>query len=423
MLMKIVMTPVGSAGDVHPFIGIGRALVARGHEVVIMAAAPFRAAAERGGIRFVEALSTEEYDRVSAHPDLWHPRRGPRFVLGEVARSLESAYDLIAREYEPGRTLLIGHTLSFATRTFEESHNAPAVTIHLAPTGLRSVHTIPAEDPARDLSRWPVWLKRAVWWVIDRTLIDPPIVPTLNRWRQEKGLPPVSRVFNGWLNSPQGVVALFPEWFGPRQPDWPANVQHAGFPRYDEADNVKLRPDLHEWVNAGDPPIVCTPGSAHREARDFFAAAADAARIVNRRALLLTRYGEQIPTSLPAGVRYEPYVPFSLLLPHSAALVHHGGIGTCAQGLGAGIPQLTMPMGFDQPDNTARLMRLGVAGCVLPRDFSGARVAGELKRLLNDDAVARACRKWAQRMHEGDPVAAACEAIERAGMTKVVRQA
>ena len=255
-------------------------------------------------------------------------------------------------------------------------------------------------------------MKRALWWVLDRALIDPHIAPALNRWRRQLGLPPVTSVFGAWLNSPQGVVGLFPEWFGPHQPDWPDNVHLTGFPRYDDSDRQQLGDELHAWLNRGDPPIVFTPGSANRDARGFFAAAVDAARILRRRALLLTRYSEQIPDDLPENVRYEPYVPFTRLLPRTVALVHHGGIGTCAQGLGAGVPQLTMPLGYDQPDNTLRLVRLGVARWLPPSRFTGPRLASELKQLLNDEAVRRACRTYADRIAGSDPINDACDAIE-----------
>lgn len=407
------MTPVGSAGDVHPFIGIGRALVARGHDVVLITSGPFRDTAERAGLRFVETLTREEYDRMSAHSDLWDRRRGLKYVLREVGRFLPRAYELIAGEYEPGKTMIVGHTLGFAARTFEDLHRAPAVTIQLAPSAIRTVYATAAYHPGYDLARLPVPLKRAMWWMLDRALIDPNIAPALNRWRRELGLPPVASVFGAWMNSPQGVVALFPEWFGPRQPDWPPNLHLTGFPRYDASDQHEIGADLRAWLDAVDRPIVFTPGSAHRDARPFFEAAVAAARILDRRALLLTRYSEQIPAALPDNVRYETYVPFSLLLPRSAALVHHGGIGTCAQGLGAGIPQLTMPLGFDQPDNTARLARLGVARWIMPRDFTGPRVAQALDRLLTDAAVAQACRVYADRIAASDPIRAACDAIER----------
>ncbi len=109
---------------------------------------------------------------------------------------------------------------------------------------------------------------------------------------------------------------------------------------------------------------------------------------------------------------HEPYVPFSQVLPRCAAIVHHGGIGTCAQGLAAGVPQLTMPLGFDQPDNTTRLWRLGVGRWVRPHLFHGERLAAELAALLGDSRVAERCGHWAQAMRRSDPVAETCAVLE-----------
>jgi UDP:flavonoid glycosyltransferase YjiC (YdhE family) len=93
----------------------------------------------------------------------------------------------------------------------------------------------------------------------------------------------------------------------------------------------------------------------------------DACRRLGRRGLLLSRYRDQLPADLPPGVRHFDYVPLSRVLPRAAALVSHGGIGTLSQALAAGIPQLIMPLGFDQFDNAARLGRLGVAATLTPR--------------------------------------------------------
>jgi UDP:flavonoid glycosyltransferase YjiC (YdhE family) len=105
-------------------------------------------------------------------------------------------------------------------------------------------------------------------------------------------------------------------------------------------------------------------------------------------------------------------VPFSHVLPRAAAIVHHGGIGTCAQGLAAGIPQLIMPLGFDQPDNTNRLWRLGVARWVRPSAFTGDRVARELDALFTDARVAERCAHWAQEIARRDGVADTCRTLE-----------
>src|SRR5262249_29005603 len=159
----------------------------------------------------------------------------------------------------------------------------------------------------------------------------------------ELGLAPVRDVFRGWLHSPQLVLGLFPKWFGSIQPDWPRHTELVGFPLYDERDATPLPAELDAFLAAGPPPVAFTPGSANLHGRPFFEAASAACTRLGRRGLLLTRHPEQLPERLPEGVRHVAYAPFGLLLPKVGALVHHGGIGTSAQGMAAGVPQLVMP--------------------------------------------------------------------------------
>jgi rhamnosyltransferase subunit B len=409
--MRFVLTPVGSAGDVHPFVGIGRGLAARGHDVVVVTAAPFEAAVTGAGLAFHPAATAAEFDAVSRHPDLWHPVRGLRLLLREIGSHLRTAYAALQELCEPGRTVLVGHSLSLSNRVFEEIHGVPAATLHLAPSIFRSDYLQPAHAPGRDGSAWPRWLKRTAWWAADRLLMDPPIVPALNAWRRELGLAPVDRVFRHWLHSPQRVIGLFPDWFAPPQPDWPAALRLTGFPLYDESDRHAVSVEVQRFLDAGDPPVVCTPGSANQTGGAFFRAVLGACERLGRRAILLTRYPQQLP-DLPPSALHGAYVPLSALLPRSAALVHHGGIGTLAQGLAAGVPQVTMPMGFDQPDNATRLERLGVGGWVRPREFSPDRVAEALRGLLENRATATACRRWAQALEPRDAVARTCDLLE-----------
>jgi rhamnosyltransferase subunit B len=115
------LTPVGSSGDVHPFVGIGRALRERGHDVTLLTAEPFRRMSERAGLKFVGTQLEEAFDRVTKHPDLWHSRRGLTLVLQTAGSVMRGDYPRIAEAYEPGRTVLIGHALSLTTRSSRNS--------------------------------------------------------------------------------------------------------------------------------------------------------------------------------------------------------------------------------------------------------------------------------------------------------------
>jgi UDP:flavonoid glycosyltransferase YjiC (YdhE family) len=181
---------------------------------------------------------------------------------------------------------------------------------------------------------------------------------------------------------------------------------------WDDGDHAPLEPDLEQFLAAGPPPIVFTAGSAMMHGRAFFQAATDACRLLKRRGILVAKYPNQTPEDLPPEVRHFRFVPFSRIFPRAAAVVHHGGIGTCAQALAAGVPQLVMPMSHDQPDNAARLERLGVAASIMPKQFTADRVAKRLGELLNRPGIAPRCQALAAKMAAADAVSATCEEIE-----------
>jgi UDP:flavonoid glycosyltransferase YjiC (YdhE family) len=230
--------------------------------------------------------------------------------------------------------------------------------------------------------------------------------------RAELGLPPVRRLLDEWWHSPERIIALYPPWYASPQPDWPRQLVLTGFPLFDERGLTEAPRPVLDFLDAG-PPIVFTAGSANRHAHAFFAEAIEACRLLGRRGLLVTRYADQLPPTLPDGVLHCSYIPFSEVLPRSAALVHHGGIGTTAQALAAGIPQLVMPMSHDQPDNAARLARLGVGRSLPPRRFTAPAVAQVLDEMLKSDTVAERCREVARNFHGSDPIGEACRLVEK----------
>jgi UDP:flavonoid glycosyltransferase YjiC (YdhE family) len=278
---------------------------------------------------------------------------------------------------------------------------------------LWSVYDSPRLKGALLGPRVPRWLKREQFWFADTLVARRLMGPQLNGLRRELGLVPVRRIFSHWLHSTDLTLGLYPDWFGPRQPDWPANTRAVGFPLWDSQRDVPLSNDVHEFLAAGEPPIAFSPGSANREAERFFEAAVEACHRLGRRGILLTKYGHQLPASLPAAVRHFGFVPLSKLLRHTAALVHHGGIGTCAQGVAAGVPQLVQPMAYDQFDNSRRLVRLGVAQEISVRRFRGPAVAAALETLLESTTVTANCRELAARCNGPAALAAACDELER----------
>jgi UDP:flavonoid glycosyltransferase YjiC (YdhE family) len=330
-----------------------------------------------------------------------------------VHRIFRPLYDLLAAHNEPGNTVLCAHPLDLASRVASDSLRAPLVSVVLAPGIVWTVHDTPRASGALLGPSVPHWLKQAQFWAADRFIAKRMMGPAVNGLRQELGLPPIRHMMKFWLLDCDLMLGLFPDWFGPRQPDWPTNTRTVGFPLWDAPGDRQLSDEVRAFLADGTPPIAFSPGSANHIAHKFFRSAVDACQQLGQRGILLTKYDHQLPPNLPPTVRHFGFVPLSKLLSRTAALVHHGGIGTCAQGLAARIPQIVQPMSYDQFDNARRLIRLGVGQEISVRRFAGPRIAATLTQLLSSSTIATRCRDLASRCNGPAALIAACEALER----------
>jgi rhamnosyltransferase subunit B len=241
----------------------------------------------------------------------------------------------------------------------------------------------------------PLAARRWLWRRVGQALINPVSLPDVNAARAAHGLAPVADLIDFIVQVPDLSVALFPEWFAPTQPDWPQPLVRTGFPLYDPSPQAELSPEVARFLEAGTKPVVFTPGTGNRQAAHYFLCALDACARLGRRAILLTPHRDQLPAQLPTPVLWQAYVPLRALLPHVAALVHHGGIGTTAEALRAGTPQLVVPLAHDQFDNGARVRALGVGTSLRAARLSSARLARRLKDIVDNQDLDAACRRVA----------------------------
>lgn len=409
---EAILFAMGSGGDVYPTIGIGRALRDRGHRVLVVTNPYYESNVREAGLGFLGVGSEEQYRRRIEDPRLWQLGRGLKVLFADVLESMRPTYEVIRARSIPGRTVVVAPTLAFGARLAHERLGVPLVNIQLQPLAFRSLHEQPGLNVPAALHPVLPSLRRPWLRALDRWFLDPQVLPSLNSFRAELGLPPVRRVFDRWVYSPDLVIGLFPDWFAAPQPDWPAQARLTGFPLIDRGNGVELPPDITAFLAAGDPPIVFTLGTAMQFADRFFNVSVEVCRRLNRRGVLLTAYADQVPRALPSDVRHFRYVPFGSLLPRAAAIVHHGGIGTLAQALRAGIPQLVTPMNFDQPDNAVRLARLGVSRTLRLNRYTPAAAAGKLAELVGSSEVASRCRDVMRRFASGDPLGDTCRLIE-----------
>ena len=397
--MHILIIAIGSAGDVHPFLGLGRSFKERGHRVSFCANPVFQPLVERCGLRFLPVGTAEGYNAAMGNPALWNPRTSLPTLWQVIASELRPLFETLVAESDQD-TVMVGSLWAFSARLVQEKFGIPLVTAQVSPSTILSAKVPPVHKRFTIPEALPDGLKSAILWLIERGVLDRICGPELNRLRGELGLAPATRIMGRWMHSPQGVLGLFPDWFAPPQSDWPSQLSLTGFPLFDEAGFHEMDAGLQDFLAAGEAPVVFTPGSTMLEGQTFFLTAMQALRKLGRRGIFLTKDAQQVPP-LPPEILLRPYVPMSTLLPRSAALVHHGGIGTTALAFAAGIPQLATPFAHDQFDNSARLERLG-CGVRLDAPAQAQPLTEALQHLLESPEVAAQCRALQARVDSSE---------------------
>ncbi|HEX9171399.1 MAG TPA: nucleotide disphospho-sugar-binding domain-containing protein [Telluria sp.] len=409
--MRILIMAIGSLGDILPFTALGAELQGRGHEVIFYSNDYFRRHAEEAGLRFTATSPAAEYEAFLHSPGSTDPQKAMRAVASGVMERVEASHRIMAQDVLPGRTLALASTFAFAPRLLRETHSVPCAVLHLAPSVLRSCYSAPRFSPLGHLDALPRFVKSLLWRAMDRKFMDPLYTLPFNRIRAQLGLAPIARMFHHWLHEADATLCMTPEWFAARQPDWPAALAMTGFPLADDSACRPLTADLARFLDSGPAPVVVTAGSANAVSHAFYAAAIQACTTLGLRVIAVTADPRQLPANLPETALHAHYAPFSALLPRAAAFIHHGGIGSVAQALRAGIPQVIQPMAFDQFDNASRVAQLN-AGCeILPRHFQATRVAQRLQAILGNEAMAASCRRIAGALADADGVSRACDTI------------
>lgn len=418
-MSRVLLATLGSLGDLNPYIAVGRALVERGHPVRLATSVDYRARIEAAGLEFA-SLSPSiaelgDPERVAeAFFDRW---RGPRRLYeAMVTVPLRRACADLRAAVE-GVAIAVSHPLTPALALIAERLGLPWLSSVLSPYSLFSIAD-PSVTPGVEwlhrvprIGRWP-----------HGPMLDF-VRAAVRRWerpvhelRAEMGLPAVKgalaidRQF-----SPRGTLALFDAPLAAPQPDWPLRTLLCGAALYDAGDpqdsTAASDEALEEFLKSGPPPVVFALGSsAVWLARDFWHHAIAACCTLGIRGLLVT--GMPIQDRLPSNIAAIASLPYSRVFPRAAAIVHHAGIGTLSFALRSGRPQLLLPVGFDQPDNAARAVRLGV-GRMLPfrRAHHDLRLVRELEAVLASADCAKAAMAIANRTRSINGAVAAAEHV------------
>jgi rhamnosyltransferase subunit B len=409
--LKVLLPTIGSAGDVHPFLALGIALQDRGHRATVLTNPLFQELIEGQGVGFLPVGTIDGARAAIADPDLWHPRKGFEVIARRaILPAMAQVYRHIERHTDAD-TIVAASGIAFGARIAHERLGVPMATVHLQPSIIRSLIDQGMAGNIRLSASQPMWFKRAFFRLADWFLIDRALKGPVNEFRATLGLLPVDRLMHRWLHSPQLVIGFFPDWFASPQSDWPPETHLVGFPLWDSG-NTSLPSDAREFLEAGEPPIVFTPGSAAATMHRYFHESVEAARDLGVRSMLVTNFPEQVPTNLPSHVKTFGYLPFSDLLPHAAMFVYHGGIGTLAQTIKAGIPHLAVPSGHDQFDNAWRIEQLGLGRSIPHTRYRAGRVVEAVRAILGNGEGRARCRDYASRIDSDAALTRACELIE-----------
>ena len=416
---RIVITAVGSLGDLHPYLAIARELQNRGHRPVVATLPLFRERVEAAGLEFhplrgstVQEPSPELIARVVGG------RRGVEYIIRElILPAVRTAYEDTCAASD-GADLLVSHPLTVATRLVAETRHIPWVSTQLAPMSMMSAHDPPILPGLGWMRRInaPAGLWRALFRLA--SLRTRPWVRPYDDLRSQLRVADCGNpIFEGG-HSPFLELALFSPVFGPPQPDWPRNAIATGFPFFEQP--ILEDPVLSEWLASGPAPAVFTLGStAVMTPGDFFRESEAAARTLGVRALLLGARLEGFTApgrGTCAGTEQVfacGYGSYAQIFPRAAVTVHSGGIGTTAEALRSGRPMLVVPFGTDQPDNAARAARLGVGRSLTRREYLASRVAEELRALLEQPGYARRAADVGSSIRAENGAATACDALER----------
>jgi rhamnosyltransferase subunit B len=396
---RILLVTTGSLGDLHPCLALARELERRGHATCVASMAEHEPHVRAAGLAFRavrpslgelledHGLTLEELaQQVMADPlmmfrDLVFPyvRRAYQDLLAEVAES----------------SLVLTSSLAFAARLAADRLQVPRMAIVLQPMMFLSAH----DPPQTQLAPWMGPVLRALGPAVTAAVLR---LVRLGMSREAKPLHALARelglpsdpdpVFQGQF-SRHGTLALYSPRLGALQADYPPRTAITGFTFFDGAEAPEPAPSsaLAQFIESGPAPLVFTLGSfATESAGDFYAVAAEVARRLRLRAVLVVGASALARAqALATGdVRVSEYLPYSWIFPRARAVIHQGGIGTFAQALRAGRPQLIVPFLADQPDTAWRAGRLGVATSLSRAHFSVTRGCEAVARLLEQESVA-----------------------------------
>jgi rhamnosyltransferase subunit B len=413
-MRRLILTTIGTLGDLHPFISIGLVLKERGFKPTLAVAEDQVAKSRAAGLDAVAILPSFDAIRqkmgLSDEDAVTRLMSNQREFLERILLPSLSSCALALDEVTADAEAIIATPFVFAAPIIAEKRGIPLVIAVLQPMAMLSSYDPPFTPDFWMAKQIPVGRLGAAWnrtvYATMRMILARLYSQQINAVRSEHGLKAESAVN---MLEPQRksalIVGCYSKVLAPLPVDALSHAKVVGFPFYDSerGGEAALAPIVTDFLRIGPAPIIFTLGTfAVHGAGDFYERAEATARSLGIRAVLLT--GETNGVIVDGSIMRCGYVPHSLLFPHAAVIVHHGGVGTTGQALRAGKPQLIVAHMGDQYDHAHRIERLGLGLSLKANRFTVARAIPMIQTLLRtpsfqeraDDARAFVCRERGQ---------------------------
>jgi rhamnosyltransferase subunit B len=416
--MKILLTVLGSSGDINPMIGIGLGLKKRGHEIYF-ATSPF----------FKKIILQNEFEFIAIYPDLnpsnkrlkeiiTDPIRGSEYLHKDfLFPNLDKSYRIVECLLDELEIdMILTSTLCYFTPIACEVKKKPYISICLSPMLFFSkfdAPILPFFPALKNLQSHPNLIE----------FILKMIFSLSKRWlkpyyelRESVGIPKTNNPLFRSGFSPHGTIALFSEHFGKPQIDWPKNVYQCGFNFFDKPPiDTDVNSEIHKFIEKNNNPILFTLGTtAVMNPGKLFDIFFDAQKKTGIPSIVLTgrENFDKYKSFKSNSLLIVDYLPYSEIMPHCGLIIHQGGVGTTAQTMRSGIPSIILPNCNDQFDNANRVERLGISKTIPYKKLTASKLADLIIEVYNSSEYKAQASKYGNIILNENATELACNFIE-----------
>jgi UDP:flavonoid glycosyltransferase YjiC (YdhE family) len=419
--MRITILTNGSRGDVQPYVALGLGLQQAGHSVQIATHEQFRTFIRERGLDFFpvagdfrQMWESEEWRQLRA-AGRNRLRLMKEFQRIFEAHSIEFLHDAL-QACQDAEAILCATHVYFAGEALAEKMQRPlyyASLYPLTPSRFQATMMLPPLPAPLRLLGWLGynWLTHMLFLKVSYQLAR----PLRRAYQRVLDLPP-RPVWLSMRTFQQGPPFLYgySRHVVPRPPDWDPRNHVTGYWFLEHAADWRPSPHLVDFLAAGPAPVYVGFGSMkEQDAAQLTEIVVEALRRARQRGVLLTGWGGLGAGKVPDEIFVAEAIPHDWLFPRMAAVVHHGGAGTTAAGLRAGLPSVIVPFRYEQPFWGRRVWELGVGPRPVPRrQLSVERLADAMTAAVSDKEMRRRAQELGDRIRQEDGVARAVEAFE-----------